>query len=229
MIAPEVKRTAYEIELDKAQLRAWLTVDPDQPDSEYEQMKSTIAMAIREELTQVQQKYLTMYYFDNMAIQDIADECGVNKSTVSRTIRRAEDRLAKVLRYAFKRLRAPFLPKRNRKRRKQGDKTMRKLFCYGKQDYCDKALCNGCEVYDGSGAEYQKIETRADRIRSMSDEELADFMNKEHDFCKSLPKCLAQLKTDDPIPDHWCAACILEWLRQPVEGTKITITGEKNE
>lgn len=230
MIYPEVKRTAYEIESDKAQLRAWLALETDEPDSRYELMKSAIALAIREELTPVQKRYLAMYYYENMAIQDIADECGVNKATVSRTIHRAEDRLAKVLRYAFKLLRAPFTPKRNRKRRKQGDKTMRKLYCYGKQDYCDKAICNGCDVYDGSGAEYRKTETIADRIRAMSDQELADFLNKEHDFCKNLPKCHEQLKTDELIPDQWCAACMLEWLRQPVDDTKpTTMTEEKQD
>lgn len=109
---------------------------------------------------------------------------------------------------------------------------MRKLFCYGKQDFCDQAICSGaCEFHDGSGCEYRKTETRADRIRAMSDEELANFMNEEHNYCKNLPKCHEALNTDDLIPDHWCAACLLEWLQQPVEGTKpaTMATDEKQE
>lgn len=52
-----------------------------------------------------------------------------------------------------------------------------RLFCYGKADYCDKETCTGeCEFHDGSGSEYRRIETNAERIRSMTDSELAEFL-----------------------------------------------------
>lgn len=124
MIAPEVKKSAYEIESDKAQLSAWLTADTDRQDAEYEQMKRTIAMAIREELTQKQREYLTMYYVEKLTMEEIADSCGVNKSSVCRTINRAENRIAKVMRYAFKRLQGPAQSKhrRNRANKKENKK-----------------------------------------------------------------------------------------------------------
>ena len=54
---------------------------------------------IREELTQIERETLTAYYFQEMNIVQIAKERGVNKSTVSRTLKRAEARLQKYLKY----------------------------------------------------------------------------------------------------------------------------------
>lgn len=110
---------------------------------------------------------------------------------------------------------------------------MRKLFCYGKKDYCDKETCTGeCEFHDGSGCEYRKTETRADRIRAMSDQELAAYWADTHDnFCQNKPECGEALNRDELIPEEWCVACALAWLRQPVEGTKpaTMATDEKQE
>ena len=54
---------------------------------------------IREELTQIERETLTAYYFQEMTVVQIALARGVNKSTVSRTLRRAENRLQKYLKY----------------------------------------------------------------------------------------------------------------------------------
>ena len=54
---------------------------------------------IREELTQIERETLTAYYFQEMTVAQIAQERGVNKSTVSRTLKRAEARLQKYLKY----------------------------------------------------------------------------------------------------------------------------------
>ena len=54
---------------------------------------------IEAELTPCQRQTLTAYYFRQMTIPQIAKEKGVNKSTVSRTLRRAEDRVRRCLRY----------------------------------------------------------------------------------------------------------------------------------
>lgn len=70
-----------------------------------------------------------------------------------------------------------------------------------------------CRTCNGSG---KKPMTNADRIRAMSDEELADFMNKEHDYCNNWPKCMEMLDTDELIPDNWCKGCLIKWLQKPV-------------
>ena len=69
----------------------------------------------------------------------------------------------------------------------------------------------------------EKPMTNADRIRAMSDEELADFMNKEHDFCKNWPKCMEMLDHNELVPDNWCKKCLLAWLQKPVEDSPIPV------
>lgn len=56
---------------------------------------------------------------------------------------------------------------------------MIKFFCNGKKDFCDehKECPIGCQFADGTGGYYEEEEarpmTKADRIRSMTDDELA--------------------------------------------------------
>lgn len=54
---------------------------------------------MEEELTQLQRQTLTAYYFQRQTIPQIAADRGVNKSTVCRTLRRAEEKLRRYLRY----------------------------------------------------------------------------------------------------------------------------------
>ena len=58
-----------------------------------------VQRVIKEELTELQRQTLTAYYFYQRTIPQIAEERGVNKSTVSRTLRRAEEILRRYLRY----------------------------------------------------------------------------------------------------------------------------------
>lgn len=54
---------------------------------------------IREELTDVQREVLLAYYIQELTIPQIARDRGVHKSTVSRTLHRAEEKLRRFLRY----------------------------------------------------------------------------------------------------------------------------------
>ena len=58
-----------------------------------------VQRVIREELTELQRQTLISYYFQEMTIPQIAAKRGVNKSTVSRTLHRAEDKLRRFLKY----------------------------------------------------------------------------------------------------------------------------------
>ena len=51
------------------------------------------------ELTPKQRLYMHCYYVRAMTMQQIAEEYGVNPGTVSRTLRRAKERLQRVLQY----------------------------------------------------------------------------------------------------------------------------------
>ena len=60
-----------------------------------------------------------------------------------------------------------------------------------------------CPHCDGTGVREVTL-TNGDRIRAMSDEELAEWNN----FCPHI---------DDECTLKGCTKCILEWLKQPVE------------
>ena len=58
-----------------------------------------VQRVIREELTQIQREVLLAYYIQNQTIPQIAQDRGVHKSTVARTLHRAEEKLRRYLRY----------------------------------------------------------------------------------------------------------------------------------
>jgi RNA polymerase sigma factor (sigma-70 family) len=58
-----------------------------------------VKRVIDEELTELQRQTLLAYYFQDQTIPQIAAERGVHKSTVSRTLHRAEDKLRRFLKY----------------------------------------------------------------------------------------------------------------------------------
>lgn len=93
------------------------------------------------------------------------------------------------------------------------------LFCNSKGGFCDKIPCDRtCQFYDGSGS--KDVTTRADTIRSMTDEELVECLTNISGYCKSLTECVERLDTEVGIPEDWCKKCLLEWLREPVDATK---------
>ena len=58
-----------------------------------------IQRVIREELTDLQREALLAYYFQEKSVTEIARDRGVNKSTVCRTLHRAEEKLRRYLKY----------------------------------------------------------------------------------------------------------------------------------
>ena len=58
-----------------------------------------VRRVIQEELSPAQRETLTAYYFHRKSIPQIAQERGVHKSTVWRTLHRAEQNLQNFLRY----------------------------------------------------------------------------------------------------------------------------------
>ncbi len=58
-----------------------------------------VSQVIREELTPLQRESLLAYYIQEKTIAQIARERGVNRSTVCRTLHRAEKKVRSYLRY----------------------------------------------------------------------------------------------------------------------------------
>lgn len=68
-------------------------------DSERSRMKRILQKAILDELTDRQRYCICEYYIGGRCMKDIADELGVNPSTVTRHIQSAMRRLKRVARY----------------------------------------------------------------------------------------------------------------------------------
>ncbi len=62
-------------------------------------LKRRLMIAMRQEITDKQRRYLSLYYGDGLNMREISEMEGVDKSTVSRTIRRGERNLRRCLRF----------------------------------------------------------------------------------------------------------------------------------
>lgn len=65
--------------------------------------------------------------------------------------------------------------------------------------------------------------TNGDKIRDVSDEEMAEFilandLDEEIHFCKNRPECDEILDSGRAITHEMCRKCVLDWLRQPADG-----------
>ena len=83
-----------------------------------EKVSATIYAAVRLDLSAKQRCYFTQYYFEGLTMAEIADINGVDKATVSRTVKRARARLERVLKYVDPKLMRLFekadMPKKRR-------------------------------------------------------------------------------------------------------------------
>ena len=64
-----------------------------------EQQIRRMKAVIQKELTEMQRYTILAYYFENKSLLQIAEERNVHKSTVCRTLKRAEDKLRRFLQY----------------------------------------------------------------------------------------------------------------------------------
>ena len=68
---------------------------------EREEYRRFLYRAIKTQLTHRQTQVMLLYYFEGKKITEIAQELGLNKSTVSRTLRRSLNRLTDLARLYF--------------------------------------------------------------------------------------------------------------------------------
>ena len=67
--------------------------------NEVSRLKRNLIRALREDVTPKQRQVLLLYYSEGLNMREIGEQLGVDKSTVSRTIKRGEHRLRRCLRY----------------------------------------------------------------------------------------------------------------------------------
>lgn len=83
-----------------ADLAAWLRANSGDNNIQLDRMRRNLRLARERELTPRQREVLTLYYDGQMSVTAIAQRLGVNASTVSRTLKRAQERLRRSLRYS---------------------------------------------------------------------------------------------------------------------------------
>ena len=82
-------------------MTVWLRENANDNQEQMERLLRNLRKARVQELTPRQQQMLSMRFEQNMSGAEIARELGLNRSTVSRTLRRAQERLRRCLQYAL--------------------------------------------------------------------------------------------------------------------------------
>ena len=82
-------------------MTVWLRENAEDNHEQMERLLRNLRKARTQELTPRQQEILTLRYEQNMRVTEIARLLGLNRSTVSRTLHRAQERLRRCLQYAL--------------------------------------------------------------------------------------------------------------------------------
>mgnify|MGYP005956252359 CR=1 FL=1 len=84
------------------------------------QLQQNLTRALQEDVTPRQRQVLFLYYDQRMTMKEIGAALGVDRSTVSRTMKRGENRLRRCLRYGGAALLGRTLPATPEKTENQG-------------------------------------------------------------------------------------------------------------
>lgn len=82
-------------------LTVWTRQNAGDNSERLDRLRRSLRQARDQELTPRQRQMLELYFEQGMSMPQIARYLGVQSSTVSRTLRRARDRLYRALRYAL--------------------------------------------------------------------------------------------------------------------------------
>ena len=82
-------------------MTVWLRKNASDNSQELERLRVKLRQARSAELTERQQLLLRLYFEEGKTMPQIAQELHINCSTVSRTLRRARERLYRCLRYSL--------------------------------------------------------------------------------------------------------------------------------
>ena len=82
-------------------MTVWLRANAWDNSEQMARLRRNLRRAREQELTKRQREMVALYYDQGMTMPQIAERLGVSRSTVSRTLRRARDRLYRFLRYTL--------------------------------------------------------------------------------------------------------------------------------
>ena len=87
--------------IDIASLCLWKQAQSGDNQDRIRRLLCNLPLAVQQELTPRQREMLELYIYKEMSVTDIAAALGVNKSTVSRSLRRSFQRLERCLKYSL--------------------------------------------------------------------------------------------------------------------------------
>ena len=94
-----MRTVSYDNTFGLVDLAVYTQLMADDNRDQMNRLKRNLTHALRQDITQRQREYMMLYYGRGMSMEAIAKEVGVNKSTVSRTLKRGRQRLYRCLRY----------------------------------------------------------------------------------------------------------------------------------
>ena len=94
-----MRTVSYDNTFGLVDLSVYTQLMADDNRDQMNRLKRNLTHALRQDITQRQREYMMLYYGRGMSMEAIAKELGVNKSTVSRTLKRGRQRLYRCLRY----------------------------------------------------------------------------------------------------------------------------------
>lgn len=87
---------------DKEMFKHFLSLKDENNNTEIRKIATkALKKVIEEQLSSRQKQFIVLYYYEEMDMPAIAKMCGVNPSTVSRTLNRARQNIYKYLKYYF--------------------------------------------------------------------------------------------------------------------------------
>ena len=94
-----MQTVSYDNTFGLVDLAVYTQLMADDNRDQMNRLKRNLTHALRQDITERQREYMMLYYGRGMSMEAIAKEVGVNKSTVSRTLKRGRQRLYRCLRY----------------------------------------------------------------------------------------------------------------------------------
>ena len=94
-----MRDTSYEKAGYLADLAVYARFMAEDNSAQISRLKKNLVRALQQDVTPKQREYLMLYYGQGLNLREISQRVGVNKSTVSRTMKRGRQRLYRCLRY----------------------------------------------------------------------------------------------------------------------------------
>lgn len=98
-----MRNTAFDTRSSEwiGDMTVWLRQNAEDNSEQLGRLRRNLRRARQQELTPRQREVLSLYYDDGLNMPQIARQLGIQSSTVSRTLRRAKERLYRCLQYGL--------------------------------------------------------------------------------------------------------------------------------